>query len=205
MKKGKKNKVFNMLFTSLRIFFNLFKNFKIKINENRFSWINFFYITNFCFYKHFNEKTEFYLFLNNTLLTLNYSNTFNFNYKRINSIFFLKNFLFSLISKVSPIFSYFVYNVNKNIRKHSRGKSRKYIFIWKYIPPYKRINLAMRWIVKDIKFNQNKQLSQRLIKTFDNLFISYKKSFAWKLKIFSYNYVFKNFKKTLMTSLRTTS
>ena len=63
----------------------------------------------------------------------------------------------------------------------------------------------MRWIIKDVKFQQNKKLSNRLIKTFEDLLTTHEKSFAWKSKVFSHNYVFKNFKKSLMTSLRTTS
>jgi hypothetical protein len=46
---------------------------------------------------------------------------------------------------------------------------------------------------------------ERLIKTFENLYYSPEKSFAWKSKVFSHNYVFKNFRKSLMSSLKTTS
>jgi hypothetical protein len=43
--------------------------------------------------------------------------------------FFIKNFFIEKISQVAPIFSYFIYSVDKNIRKYSRGKSGKYTFI----------------------------------------------------------------------------
>ena len=134
-----------------------------------------------------------------------YNNAIFNNNKVINTSFFIKNFFFLLLSKVSPVFSYFIYSVDKNIRKFSRGKSGKYTFIWKYVAPYKRTQLAMRWVVKDIKFFQSKKFEERLINTFDNLMISPEKSFAWKSKIFSHNHVFKNFRKSLMSSLRTTS
>jgi len=109
------------------------------------------------------------------------------------------------MSKVSPVFSYFIYSVDKNIRKFSRGKSGKYTFIWKYIAPYKRSHLSMRWIIKDIKFFQSKALNERLLKTFNNLLICPEKSFSWKSKIFAHNYVFKNFRKNLMITLKTNS
>jgi hypothetical protein len=51
------------------------------------------------------------------------------NEKIVNNSFFLKNYLYFLISKISPVFSYFIYSVDKNIRKFSRGKSGKYTFI----------------------------------------------------------------------------
>jgi hypothetical protein len=136
---------------------------------------------------------------------MSFSNSVNNNNKIINFSFFLKNFLYSLLSKVSPIFSYFIYSVDKNIRKYSRGRSGKYTFIWKYVAPYKRTQLAMRWIIKDIKFYQSQKFNERLVKTFNNLMLSPEKSFSWKSKIFSHNYVFKNFRKSLMSSLRTTS
>jgi hypothetical protein len=63
------------------------------------------------------------------LINLNYSNNYNNNDKFINISFFIKNYLYALLSKVSPIFSYFIYSVDKNIRKYSRGKSGKYTFI----------------------------------------------------------------------------
>jgi hypothetical protein len=49
--------------------------------------------------------------------------------KTIQKDFFIKNYLEGRISPVIPVFSYFVYNVDKNVRKFSRGKSGKYIFI----------------------------------------------------------------------------
>jgi hypothetical protein len=63
------------------------------------------------------------------LLNLSYNNIVINDDKVINPSFFLKNYLYFLLSRVSPIFSYFIYSVDKNIRKYSRGKSGKYTFI----------------------------------------------------------------------------
>ena len=205
MKKGKKEKIFKILFTTFRIFFKKFKDQKLIVNGEQFSWFQLYLFTINIMWKYESNDKIKSIFDNDINMLLMYNNTFNNNYKTINTSFFIKNYFFSLLSKVAPIFSYFIYSVDKNIRKYSRGKSGKYTFIWKYVAPYKRIKLAMRWIVKDIKFFQNKQFETRLLSTFENLTNSPEKSFAWKSKIFSHNYVFKNFRKSLMTSLRTTS
>ena len=118
--------------------------------------------------------------------------------------FFIKNYFEYQISQIAPIFSYFIYSVDKNIRKYSRGKSGKYTFVWKYVAPYKRLFVSFRWILKDIKFNPSKTFDQRIMDTLTLLILNPEKSFAWKSKTYSYNYVFKNFKKTLMSSLKTT-
>ncbi len=205
MKKGKKEKTFRLIFNAFRLFFKNIKLEKIKNQQNCFSWLNLYFFTSnlFWYYNSFEQNN--WNFLAETNLPLNNNDIFLYNLKSLNASLFLKNYLYSLLSKVSPVFSYFIYSVDKNIRKFSRGKSGKYTFIWKYIAPYKRINLAMRWIVKDIKFFQSQTFTERFDKTLFNLLTSPEKSFAWKSKIFSHNYVFKNFRKNLMISLKTTS
>ena len=205
MKQGKKEKIIRLIFSSFRLFFKNINTNSEKNNSFFFSWFNL-YIFGFNLLQtnslKFNLSSNFKF---QELINLKYNNIFLNNDKTVNISFFLKNYLYFLLSKVSPIFSYFIYSVDKNIRKYSRGKSGKYVFIWKFIAPYKRIHLAIRWLIKDIKFNQNKIFNERLLKTFDSLLFSPEKSFSWKSKIFSHNYVFKNFRKNLMTSLRTTS
>jgi len=51
-----------------------------------------------------------------TQLPIDFSNSVRFVFK-------------NLISPISPIFSYYIYSVDKNIRKFSRKKSGKYTFI----------------------------------------------------------------------------
>ena len=204
-KKGKKEKIIRLIFSSFRLFFKNTKNNNLKNSSFFFSWLNLYLFgLNFLNTPYFFNKT-FINFKFEELLNLNYSNIYSNNNKIINISFFIKNYLYFLLSKVSPIFSYFIYSVDKNIRKYSRGKSGKYTFIWKFIAPYKRIHLAVRWLIKDIKFNQSRSFNERLLKTFDVLVFSPEKSFSWKSKIFSHNYVFKNFRKSLMSSLITPS
>lgn len=205
MWEGKREKIVRTLFNAFRLFFNFFKLNNLKNSPDLMNWFSLYLTTN-----SFNLN-----FINNIVFRLNYffQNPVSLNYsnnlidleKTVNFTFFFKNYLYFLLSKVSPIFSYFIYSVDKNIRKYSRGKSGKYTFIWKFVAPYKRIKLSTRMIIKDIKFYQSKHFQERLLKTFENLYFSPEKSFAWKSKIFSHNYVFKNFRKSLMSSLRTTS
>lgn len=208
MKQGKKEKIIRLIFSIFRFFFKNNLTNKSKNSSFFFSWINLYFFSLNSFntkYSKDSYKTNNLNFKFENLIDLNHNNTYFNNHKIVNISFFLKNYLYFLLSKVSPIFSYFIYSVDKNIRKYSRGKSGKYTFIWKFIAPYKRIHLAVRWLIKDIKFNQSRSFNDRLLKTFEILLFSPEKSFSWKSKIFSHNYVFKNFRKSLMNSLRTTS
>ena len=200
MKKGKKEKIFRIVFQTFRLFLkNSFKN-----NINYFSWTNLYFITNNLFWYYKNNPSTPLNFLNNTNFTLSSDNNYFNDFKNFNISFFIRNYFYFLISKTSPVFNYFIYSVDKNIRKYSRGRSGKYTFVWKYIAPYKRINFSMRGIIKDVKFYQNKKFNDRLLNVFELLLKNPDKSFSWKSKIFSHNYVFKNFRKSLMSSLKTT-
>lgn len=206
MKKGKREKIIRLMFRALRLLQSKKKlNPIIFRNEDLQSWLDLYFFTTNAFWV-YNENELLYWSLwyeNNN--DLSYSNGIAQDGKLINSNFFIKNYLLLRLSNVLPVFSYFIYSVDKNIRKFSRGKSGKYVFIWKYVAPYKRLNLAMRWIVKDIKFAPNKKFSERFIKILTELITTPENSFAWKSKVFAHNYVFKNFRKSLMSSLKTTS
>lgn len=205
MKKGKREKIFSFLFKAIRFFFKKLKLEKIIINEDTHSWLNlYWFIDNILWSYQLRIKAHWH-FNFEEILNLVYNNFIYNSEKFISTKFFIKNYLMIFMSKISPIFSYFIYNVDKNIRKFSRGKSGKYIFIWKYVAPYKRLFLVMKWIIKDIKFFQSRKLSERLEKTFFNLVTTPYDNFAWKSKIFAHNYVFKNFKRSLMSSLKTLS
>lgn len=204
MKTGNREKLIRHLFLAMRNFYKNLKTDKIILNENIFKWLYFYlFSTNYLFRFNRDERVQWVL-KSEQNLDLLYKHTSDSFDKNINVDLFIKNYVLSRFINMQPTFSYFIYSVDKNVRKFSRGKSGKYTFVWKYVAPYKRLYLTMKWAVKDIKFYQNKKFSERLIKTFTNLTLSPEKSFAWKSKIFSHNYVFKNFRKSLMTSLRTT-
>lgn len=204
MRKGKKEKITRILFYSFRFFFKNQITSNLKTNNENMHLLDLYFFTNNLFWFYKNKNSYLWNFLSELNFSLNYDNIFIKDAKTLNFSYFLKNYFYFLISKTSPVFNFFIYSVDKNIRKYSRGRSGKYTFIWKYISPYKRINFSMRGIVKDVKFYQNKKLNQRLIDVFELLTNNPNKSFSWKSKTFSHNYVFKNFRKSLMTSLRTT-
>ena len=203
MRKGQKEKMLNILFSSFFLFFNFLKKnlfFKSILFHNLFeiySALTNIFLTN--------RSDNHSLFSVVSASQITYNNFILNNEKISYSSFFIKNFFLQKISNLKPVFGYFIYNVDKNIRKYSRGKSGKYTFIWKYISPYKRLYVSFKWILKDIKFNSSKTVSKRLFETFFLLLFNFENSFSFKSKIYSYNYVFKNFKKTLMLSLRTTT
>jgi hypothetical protein len=62
-------------------------------------------------------------------IQLAFNNSLTNSGKIVNLSFFIKFFLFKRLTQILPIFSYFIYSVDKNIRKFSRGKSGKYTFV----------------------------------------------------------------------------
>jgi hypothetical protein len=121
MRQGKKEQITKTLFKSFRLFLSEFKQEKSLL---------------VLFNKNF---IKIFLFISNIFSSLNpdfdqkvsllYNNSFLFLAKSVNNDFFIKNFFLSQILKIAPVFSYFIYSVDKNIKKYSRGKSGKYIFI----------------------------------------------------------------------------
>lgn len=122
----------------------------------------------------------------------------------VNNNFRIKNILAAQLTKILPIFTFYIYNVDKNIKKYSRGKSGKYIFIWKYVPAYKRSKTNVKMIAKQIKFYQHKTFLLRLLDNFHYLYDNQHNTFVVKKKNFSYNYVFKHFRHSLMRTYLTT-
>ena len=162
--------------------------------------------------------------LYNSLLTISYysNNTFNNstssteldlyskhvlikNELNFNKTTSLDKILFSKLSDYLPLFSFYIRKVDKSIRKHSRGKSGKYTIMWKYVPIYKRLYITMRWLLKDLKFQKSKSFTSRLVKTLDTFLLTPQLSFVCKLRRFTHFFVFQNYKKTLLRSLKTTA
>jgi hypothetical protein len=103
------------------------------------------------------------------------------------------------------VFSFYIRRVDKSIRKHSRGKSGKYTIIWKYVPVYKRFYVTMRWFLKELKFQKLKTFTERLVHTLETFLLTPNLSFVYKLRRFTHFFVFQNFKKTLLKTLKSTS
>lgn len=113
--------------------------------------------------------------------------------------------LLKKLSSFSPVFNFYVRKIDKNIRKNSRGKGEKYSIIWKYVPPYKRSYLALRWLFRDLKFQKNFTFVKKLEKTLEAFIFSPHLSFLPRLRKFVHLFVFFNHRLTLMQHLRSVS
>ena len=199
MRRGKREQMVKKLILTLGNFFlNLQKEnfFNTEFTQN---WFNFYFYLNNTIFS--NNVQKFYRF--QYVNFLKFKCVLNSSDKILSESFFLKNYLLSRLTQVVPIFNFFVYNVDKNIRKFSRGKSGKYVFVWKYIPPYKRNFSAMRWIMRDIKFNGGVTINDRISGVLKRLTNEPNLSFAWRAHSFAHSYTYKNYRRTLMSSLKT--
>lgn len=201
MREGKKEKTFRTILNNFFYFFNeKFENEALSTDFS-ISWFELFFF--------FNNNIK--LSQKNTWSSIEtieeshliYNHLLSKNYKEFDTNFFIKNFFFSKLIQLSPLFNYFIYSVDKNVRKYTRGKSGKYIFIWKYIAPYKRHYLMCRWFLKELKFDESRSINKRFYNLYHLLTYDIKQTYAWKAKNYTYAFIFKNFRKTLMTHLKT--
>ena len=80
------------------------------------------------------------------------------------------------VRAVEPLFSFYIYKVDKKIFKNTRGKSGKFTFIWKYVSKYKRANLVIFWLMKELRMNPGRTLYERLYATLNTIVFEPKKS-----------------------------
>ena len=111
--------------------------------------------------------------------------------------------LFKNIYDILPMFSFYIYKVDKKIFKNTRGKSGKFTFIWKYVAPYKRMFLVMHWLIKELKIKPGRHLKERLASLIHSIVISPKSTWIYRVKKFSHNYVYRNSRQTLAENYRT--
>lgn len=117
------------------------------------------------------------------------------------------NLLFKeIFKKFNFLFSFYIYKVDKQIYKNSRGRSGKYTFVWKYVAPYKRAFIIMHWLAREIRVSSGKTFKDRVLSIISNFFLATTNTWIWKIKKFSLNYVYFNLRKTLgetyLTSMR---
>ena len=191
MKNGKKLQTQNILLQNFITFFfknNLFTNYQflifwklLYINFKSFLYSNFYQNEIFSlYYKNFSN--------NNKYIDLKYNIFF----------FFLKKF-FNFI----PLFSFYIYKIDKKIYKNTRGKSGKFTFFWKYITSYKRLFWVLYWVSKELKFQKGKTLKNRLNSLINSIFFNLNSIWIIKIKKFSYNYIYQNCKNSLQENYRT--
>lgn len=112
----------------------------------------------------------------------------------------LQQFLNTFIRKSQSIFSLYVYKISKNIYKNTRGKSGKFMFVWKYVPVYKRLFIVTTWLIKELRVMPQRKLRLRLLQLILNMSQSSSQTWAYRVKTFSYNYVYRSCRKTLAST-----
>jgi len=117
----------------------------------------------------------------------------------------MSNFLTSKLGDYKPTFMFKVQKVDKSTRKHSRGKSGKYVILWKYVPVYKRLYTVLRWLIQDMTFQKARKFELKFWQALNLVSNASKNSLIIKFRNFNHNFVFKNFKKTLLQNLNTVS
>jgi len=116
-KNGLRYKFYRILITVLGDLF--FKNSKI---THLVYWKSFFLLYSNLFYKSTYYSLKSKLYKNNLIDQGVFS-------KNITLKLFIKNIIFLNFKKLSPVFIFFIYKLNKFIYKNTRGKIGKYIFI----------------------------------------------------------------------------
>lgn len=109
----------------------------------------------------------------------------------------------SKLLTLKPIFHYYIYKVDKQIYKNSRGRSGRYTFIWKYLTPFKRINFIAFNLAKEIKLDYSKDLNNRIINCLAKYLGNPKTTLISRSIRFSNNYVFLGGKNNLLQNYRT--
>jgi len=109
----------------------------------------------------------------------------------------LDKFLFKNLLKLDLLFSFYVYKVDKHLYKNSRGKSGKFTFVWKYVPPYKRFNLISCWFMRELKVTPGKTLHDRVVGMLHLFVTNFRKSWLWKVKKFSSIFVYSKLRTSL--------
>jgi len=135
---------------------------------------------------HLNSYKDLYLLINN-------------NYKTNDSLIktSLQNFISKFFVNYQSIFTLYIYKISKNIYKNTRGKSGKFMFLWKYVPMYKRLFIVSSWLVKELRLLPQRSLKLRLFQLLINMSKSPLKTWVSRVKTFSYNYVYRNCLKSL--------
>jgi len=199
MRDGKRLKVFKYLSTSIWKMLSEYKAGEIKPYRTGLDWRDIFLTFNYMTFvskKHMTippVKEDMTTF-GHTMLPIG---------KFIEDHWNLNTIIFKNIHQMLPLFSFYIYKVDKKIFKNTRGKSGKFTFIWKYVSSYKRLFLVMHWLLKELRVKPGRSLGDRLDVTLRTLFLSPEKTWIWKVRKFSHNYVYRNSRKTLAESYRT--
>lgn len=170
----------------------------VELNIFNSSFSPYFY---FYFSKFFIQNS---FFTNNFYLNQDKGNLFLNSEKQFNYKYLLLNILLTSFKPLYFMFNIYFNKIDKKIKKFSRGKSSKYRIIYKYVAPYKRLNLLGFWLNKDIKFFPAHKLINKISSTLLSIIFSSKKTLIWKIKKIIYLRVYRNYKSTLLLTSKST-
>jgi hypothetical protein len=198
MRHGLKLKTQNSFVVSLNNFFST--HYSKKNNTSVLSWQFIFFTLQNSFYTSQRKYNSVSKYINNTI---SYNHYLNSSSKNISPELNIYNLLYKNMLELFPIFSFYIYKVDKKIFKNTRGKSGKFTFIWKFVAPYKRLSWVMYWLAKEIKLKAGKTINTRFQNLFYDIIFSPQNTWVYKVKRFSYNYVYRNSRSTLAETYRT--
>ena len=118
------------------------------------------------------------------------------NPRRVDSI------LFEKLIKHVPIFAMKTKKVDKMRYKHSRGKSGKYTVEWKYIPRYKRLNVVLRWLVDDVRFQKAPTFQLQLLRSLRLFLATPSEHLVGRNRGYVHHNVYAKYKNSLLRSLK---
>lgn len=101
-----------------------------------------------------------------------------------------------------PTFTFKVQKVDKNVQKFSRGKSGKYSLIWSYLPPQRRWLIVLQWLKKELLFQKNQTLQDRINQSFTTLLNKPGDTLLVNTRRFVHNFVFRKFRKVIVNLIR---
>lgn len=110
--------------------------------------------------------------------------------------------LFLHLRKYIPIFAMKSKKVDKMRFKHSRGKSGKYTVEWKYVPRYRRLNIVLRWLVDDVRFQKAPTFKLQMLKSLKLLLTSPHDHLVGRNRAYVHKNVYIRYKNTLLRSLK---
>ena len=101
-----------------------------------------------------------------------------------------------------PTFTFKVQKVDKNVQKFSRGKSGKYSLAWSYLPPKRRWLTVLQWLKKELLFQKNQTLQDRINQSFATLLHTPSDTLLVNTRRFVHNFVFRKFRKVIINLIR---
>lgn len=198
MREGKRLKTLNLLNSLVPDLQKEYPNIIDMVYKTPVSWVEFYCIFN---YLRLDKTYNQYNFMEPEVTK--YGNIHKTNYIDIVTKWNDKKILFRNLIDLLPMFSFYIYRVDKQIFKNTRGRSGKYTFIWKYVATYKRQFLVMFWLAKELRMMPGRSFPERLLQLLRTFIFSPKKTLIFKVKKFSNNYVYRNCRHTLAEHYRT--